>query len=140
MQFAALDQRTTTAAPNDPPQGNAARGVERVGDTQPTKPAPPKEVHRWALLIGVNNYTYAHELHYCVSDAKELQKALLKYGGYDEKHMVVLLDEAKEMDRMPTGGTFTTSCSRFVKTRRPGIQSWWPSPVTGNSTRRVEPI
>ena len=56
---------------------------------------------RWALLIGIDDYSYAKDLKYCVADQAALQKELLA-AGFDPRQVILLTDDAKDRRRLPT--------------------------------------
>ena len=55
----------------------------------------PKSPQRWAVLIGVDQYTNVHKLKYCVADQQALAKQLVA-SGFPEDQVFVLSDKAQE--------------------------------------------
>ena len=51
-----------------------------------------EEGHRWALLIGVNNYGFATPLKFCVRDMEAYQETLVRHGGYPQENVFLLVD------------------------------------------------
>lgn len=56
---------------------------------------------RWAVIIGVNAYR-EKPLRYCVPDARMLAEALQQRCGYDPTRTVILTDDQKETEQLPT--------------------------------------
>ena len=57
---------------------------------------------RWGVVVGVENYRTLGKAKYAADDARLVARVLRTYGGFPERHVVVLADG--EPDRPPTGG------------------------------------
>lgn len=62
--------------------------------------AEKKQPERWAVLIGVDQYSYAKSLQYCGADMRSLKSELL-HAGFDERQVVLLDDKAKDSKLLP---------------------------------------
>jgi tetratricopeptide (TPR) repeat protein len=70
--------------------GRAAAGQGRGGDLRPVTQLPSKE-KRWALIIGVDDYSNGiQRLYGAVNDSKALKAALVKYANFPEEQVIVL--------------------------------------------------
>jgi uncharacterized caspase-like protein len=51
--------------------------------------------HKWALIIGINDYAGTiNDLSWCVKDAQDFKNALVYTYGWDESHIVTLFDSS----------------------------------------------
>ena len=75
--------------------------VEVVEDFSPAHRFDKGE--KWAVLIGVNKYSdpKLHNLHYCVSDVRLMEKALVKKCGYDKDHILSISDDELKSQNKP---------------------------------------
>jgi uncharacterized caspase-like protein len=54
----------------------------------------PLYAENWALLVGVNDYKVIKpNLRFCESDAMRMKEALIKYAGFKEEHIKMLLGQ-----------------------------------------------
>ena len=67
-------------------------GVRHVQAAQPQQ--------RWALLIGIDDYTHAKDLKYCVADQQALKDSLVR-SGFDERQVTLLRDKASDAKYLP---------------------------------------
>jgi hypothetical protein len=56
-------------------------------------PETSETINKWALLIGINEYSYAPELNGCVNDALLIAEILLNSFGFPYPNIEMLLDE-----------------------------------------------
>ena len=64
-------------------------------NANPLANAADKSPQRWAMLIGVDEYAYVHQLKYCVADQEALAKQLIA-SGFPADQVFVLDDHSKE--------------------------------------------
>jgi formylglycine-generating enzyme len=64
-------------------------------NASPLAIAADKSPQRWAMLIGVDEYAYVHQLKYCVADQEALAKQLID-SGFPADQVFVLDDQAKQ--------------------------------------------
>lgn len=93
-----------------PAQTQGSKGI----DLMPVEESP-NQGNRWALLIGINNYSRAAKLHCCVHDVEKLYAALVD-TGYDPSRIKVLTDkEGTPQDRLPTLGNIRFALTTFLR-------------------------
>ncbi|QGJ69316.1 Hypothetical protein PBC10988_9890 [Planctomycetales bacterium 10988] len=63
-----------------------------------------EEGKQYALLIGIDDYTYISDLSFCVADIKGLQQQLLQCGFADER-VYLMHDQAVDRKRQPSKDT-----------------------------------
>ncbi len=61
---------------------------------------------KWAILIGVNNYTYFSSLKYCVADARLLESVLVQRCGFPKDNILVLADDQPKAQFKPEASNF----------------------------------
>ena len=47
----------------------------------------------WALLVGINKYKHGNNLNFAVNDVNRTRKVLVNRFGFQENHILTLLDE-----------------------------------------------
>jgi hypothetical protein len=60
----------------------------------------PTRGQRWAVLVGVNQYTELNDLNYCVADARALRDQLIA-AGFPKDNVFLLVDGAAEQIGQP---------------------------------------
>lgn len=55
---------------------------------------------RWAVLVGIDDYTNVRDLNYCVADQRALQQTLVR-AGFDVQHVTLLSDDANDKQLLP---------------------------------------
>jgi len=82
----------------------SAQGQDSPGPSAPRLPTAPSEKpgsKRWALLIGVTDYTAVQKLRFCGEDMRALKDRLVA-SGFPEKQIFLLHDKAERPERRPT--------------------------------------
>src|SRR5438552_2691743 len=69
---------------------------------EPAKKTVPthKASQKWALLIGVNDYSYITKLKYCGVDMESLRNQLVA-SGFSSKQIRLMTDSAKDRKYLP---------------------------------------
>lgn len=62
--------------------------------------ASDEEPRRWAILIGVDEYSHARDLRYCGADQRALRKRLIA-AGFADRRVYLLDDSASEKRNLP---------------------------------------
>lgn len=76
---------------------------------------------RRALLIGINYPGTRAALRGCVNDARNVQRLLLRHGyPNDSSHMVMLTDDTRDRNYMPTGDNIFRALQWLVQGLTPG--------------------
>ena len=70
--------------------------------------------HRWALVIGVNDYTNLSRLNYARQDAKALVDALVQ-AGFDRDNIVLMTDDAGRSAFYPTRGNLRARINQVAQ-------------------------
>jgi hypothetical protein len=61
------------------------------------------EERKWAVVVGINTYMKeVTPLRGAINDAEQFGRALIQYGGFDERNVFVLTSEMKKMTRLPS--------------------------------------
>jgi hypothetical protein len=90
---------------------SAGRGV----DVRPVNALPSKE-RRWALLIGVDNYSKdISPLYGSVNDARALRQALIAYAGCPPDHIILLTSDATDADLIPNRGNILDALDQLSR-------------------------
>ena len=105
LGLAFLSTLSHAADPATPSANSGIKGAQRdPGDAPPAR-AESNPGHRWALLVGVNDYQNMPNLRYCTDDIEALRERLIS-GGYQADHVFMLTDDSKATnnDAAPTHG------------------------------------
>lgn len=74
---------------------------------------------RWALLIGVDDYTWARKLEYCGADMRALSRQLAG-SGFPRDHVYLLHDAAEETRYRPTKANIESHLKLVLELVNPG--------------------
>lgn len=85
-----------------PPDDKPSKGIRR--ETDPGRLMGRRD--KWAILIGVNNYTYFNSLKYCVADVRLLESVLVQRCGFPKDNILVLADDQPKAQFKPEGSNF----------------------------------
>lgn len=85
-------------------ESGGERAVQRVAAVQSTELVTDDPEHRWALLIGVDEYKSEaiRDLRYAGNDVRAVADQLEKSGSWLPDHIVVMTSDATRPDLLPT--------------------------------------
>ncbi|MDR0705979.1 MAG: caspase family protein [Planctomycetaceae bacterium] len=80
-----------------------------------------KNIRRWAILVGVNDYVKLNDLNFCVSDIEGFKKELLKHG-YAEERIFCLTTNSGKAGFNPTSTNINRIINQVFPLLREGDQ------------------
>ena len=84
-----------------------------AAQTQPESAAIPASGRRKALLIGINYFGTGNELRGCINDVHHMRDLLIS-EGFDTKDMVILTDDQRNAQFVPTRDNILRACQWLV--------------------------
>ena len=75
---------------------------------------------RWAVVIGIDDYTDLGRLRTSRSDAKAVAEALAASGAFSENRMALLTDDASEPQNLPTLANIQKRIAQFARLAEAG--------------------
>lgn len=100
---------------NMPPQGNQSFGNVSGYNFQYSNCSGKRK----ALLIGVNYTGSKNALRGCINDVHNLQRYLTQRAGYKQDDMVILTDDQRNQQSIPTKQNIIRACQWLVKGAQP---------------------
>lgn len=94
-----------------------ARAVVRVPTASSEAETPDDPAHRWALLIGVDQYDSEaiRDLSYAGNDVKTIADRLVQSGSWRRDHIVVMTSDAVDPAHRPTMDNITEQIKWLLK-------------------------
>jgi formylglycine-generating enzyme required for sulfatase activity/serine/threonine protein kinase len=80
-------------------------------------PGDPTKGRRWAVIVGINNYSDSHfaNLESAAADAKLLARTLVDFGGYDKSDVLLLTDDAEKDQLRPRRSNLKGQIAEWLK-------------------------
>ena len=96
-KFFVADTEQQMAALKPPKKAKAPASAKGIPKPTSPRPSPSQEGSKWAVIIGISQYQYAHETHlpnliFADEDARDFARTLKKLG-WSASHMKVLTNE-----------------------------------------------
>ena len=77
----------------EPPQKSSATRHGFPYEDAASTTMHPEYACCWAVIIGIDKYSYLSPLKYAVDDAKGMAKTLLEEFDFEDKHIITLVNE-----------------------------------------------
>jgi uncharacterized caspase-like protein len=97
-----------------------SKGAKFIPDDQPAT-AAPDQGRKWAVVVGVNEYTDPGipPLKYCVADARLVAKQLAEKCGYDPAHVLLIDDDQTKVYHRPLKRNLQIQVAAWLKRAGP---------------------
>ncbi len=97
-------------------------GAARADDPPPAPVGAPAAEQRWAVIVGVDQYTdpAIPRLRFSAADARLLAETLVKHCGYAPERVLVLADDRKEQDLRPIRSNLKDQLPAWLAKAGPG--------------------